>query len=60
LIAGLEFLHELDLGGFFVDFGAQKHTGSKFVDLTLLSADGADHAFTAQLRRCLVAARANT
>ncbi|WP_409970251.1 ABC transporter substrate-binding protein [Piscinibacter sp.] len=40
LIAGLESLHELNLGGFFVDFGAQKHTGSKFVDLTILTADG--------------------
>ena len=40
LIAGLESLHDLNLGGFFVDFGAQKHTGSRFVDLTILSADG--------------------
>ena len=28
------------LGGFFVDFSSQKHTGSKYVDLTILSADG--------------------
>ena len=40
LIAGLESMHEFDLGGFRVDFGPQKHTGSKFVDLTILSADG--------------------
>jgi branched-chain amino acid transport system substrate-binding protein len=40
LIGGLESLREHDLGGFFVDFSAQKHTGSTFVDLTLLTADG--------------------
>ena len=27
----------LDLGGFFVDFGARKHTGSTYVDLTILT-----------------------
>lgn len=40
LIAGLESLRELNLGGFFVDFSTQKHTGSKFVDLSILTADG--------------------
>jgi branched-chain amino acid transport system substrate-binding protein len=40
LIASLESLRELNLGGFFVDFGANKHMGSRFVDLTILSADG--------------------
>ncbi|MGH8795490.1 MAG: ABC transporter substrate-binding protein [Caldimonas sp.] len=40
LINGLELLHEFNLGGFFVDFGPQKHTGSKYVDLTILTADG--------------------
>ncbi|HEV7912631.1 MAG TPA: ABC transporter substrate-binding protein [Albitalea sp.] len=40
LIGGLEAMHEFDLGGFRVDFSAQKHAGSKFVDLTILSADG--------------------
>jgi branched-chain amino acid transport system substrate-binding protein len=40
LIAGLESLHELNLGGFFVDFNPQKHTGSKYIDLTILTADG--------------------
>ncbi len=40
LIAGLESLHNLDLGGFFVDFSARKHTGSRFVDLTMLMAGG--------------------
>ena len=40
LITGLESLHEFNLGGFFVDFGSQKHTGSKYVDLTILTADG--------------------
>jgi branched-chain amino acid transport system substrate-binding protein len=40
LITGLESLHEFNLGGFFVDFSAQKHTGSKYVDMTILTADG--------------------
>lgn len=40
LIACLESLRDLDLDGFFVDFSAQKHTGSKFVDLSMLTADG--------------------
>ena len=40
LIGALESLRELNLGGFFVDFSAQKHTGSRFVDMTILSADG--------------------
>ncbi len=40
LIASLESLRELNLGGFFVDFSANKHMGSRFVDLTILSSDG--------------------
>jgi ABC-type branched-subunit amino acid transport system substrate-binding protein len=39
-IAGIESMREFNLGGFFVDFGPQKHTGSKFVDLVILTADG--------------------
>lgn len=40
LVAALESLRDLDLGGFFVDFNASKRTGSRFVELTLLTADG--------------------
>ena len=40
LITGLESLREFNLGGFFVDFSAQKHTGSKYVDMTILTEDG--------------------
>ena len=40
LIAGLESLRDFNLGGFYVDFSPTKHTGSKFVDLTILTADG--------------------
>jgi branched-chain amino acid transport system substrate-binding protein len=40
LIASLESLRELNLGGFFVDFSATKRMGSRFVDLTILSGDG--------------------
>jgi ABC-type branched-subunit amino acid transport system substrate-binding protein len=40
LIAGLESLRDLNLGGFFVDFAPNKHTGSRYVDLTILAADG--------------------
>jgi ABC-type branched-subunit amino acid transport system substrate-binding protein len=40
LINGLEALRDFNLGGFYVDFSPTKHTGSKFVDLTILTADG--------------------
>ena len=40
VIAGLESLRDLNLGGFFVDFSPQKHAASKFVDLTILTGDG--------------------
>jgi branched-chain amino acid transport system substrate-binding protein len=40
LITGLEGLHDFNLGGFFVDFSAQKHAGSKYVDMTILTEDG--------------------
>jgi branched-chain amino acid transport system substrate-binding protein len=40
LITGLEAMHDFDLGGFFVDFNASKHTGSRFVDMTILDGQG--------------------
>ena len=40
LITSLESMREFNLGGFFVDFTPQKHTGSRYVDLTILTADG--------------------
>lgn len=40
LITGLESLRDFNLGGFFVDFSPTRHTGSKYVDLTILTADG--------------------
>ena len=40
LIGALESMHDFNLGGFFVDLNAQKHTGSKFVELTILQTDG--------------------
>jgi branched-chain amino acid transport system substrate-binding protein len=40
LIGAMESLREFNLGGFFVDFAATKHAGSRFVDLTILSGDG--------------------
>lgn len=36
----IEGMQNVLLGGFAVDFGPQKHTGSKYVDLTLLTEDG--------------------
>ncbi len=39
-INAVQSIRNLDLGGFPVDFGPAKHTGSKFVELTLLTADG--------------------
>jgi len=39
-IDALGSLKNLNLGGFPLDFGPQKHTGSRFVELTLLTEDG--------------------
>lgn len=36
----VEALQSLNLGGFPVEFGPKKHTGSRFVELTLLTEDG--------------------
>ena len=40
LITGLESMRDHNLGGFFVDFNPQKHAGSRFVELTILTQDG--------------------
>jgi len=40
LIAGLESMRDVNLGGFYVDFSPTKRTGSKYVNLTILTADG--------------------
>jgi branched-chain amino acid transport system substrate-binding protein len=40
LITALESMRDFNLGGFFVDFGPQKHAGSKYVDMTILTQDG--------------------
>jgi branched-chain amino acid transport system substrate-binding protein len=40
LIGGLESMRDFNLGGFFVDFAPNKHTGSRYVDLTILTATG--------------------
>jgi branched-chain amino acid transport system substrate-binding protein len=40
LIAAFESMREFNLGGFYVDYGPTKHTGSKYVDLTILQEDG--------------------
>jgi branched-chain amino acid transport system substrate-binding protein len=40
VIAALESMREFDLGGFRIDFGPDKHTASRLVDLTILTADG--------------------
>lgn len=37
---GLEQLRNFDLGGYFVDFSPTKHTGSKWVDLSIIGAKG--------------------
>jgi len=36
----IQGMRNLDLGGFVLDFGPGKNTGSRFVDLTLLTEDG--------------------
>jgi len=40
LIAGLEAVQNLDLGGFLVGYSGHSHVGSRFVDLSMLTDDG--------------------
>ncbi len=40
LIQGPESMNDFNIGGFFVDFGPTQHAGSKFVDMTILTAEG--------------------
>ena len=40
LVKGLETLRDLDLGGFFVSYTPQAHTGSLFVEVDVISAKG--------------------
>lgn len=37
---GLEMLRDYDMGGFIVDFSPDKHNGSTFVDMSMISASG--------------------
>ena len=39
-MTALENMPELNLGGFFVDFNDRSHAGSKYVDMTILTAEG--------------------
>jgi ABC-type branched-subunit amino acid transport system substrate-binding protein len=39
-IAALEKMQDVDLGGFFVSYSPKSHTGSTFVDLTIIGRDG--------------------
>jgi branched-chain amino acid transport system substrate-binding protein len=39
-LSALEGMHNAQVGGFAVAFGPAKHTGSHFVDMTILSGDG--------------------
>ncbi|MDH0863944.1 ABC transporter substrate-binding protein [Mitsuaria sp. GD03876] len=40
IINGLEGLNDLNLGGFFINFSGQRHAGSRYVDMTILTEDG--------------------
>jgi branched-chain amino acid transport system substrate-binding protein len=40
LIAALEKMNDVDLGGFYVGFTPTNHNASKFVDLTIIARDG--------------------
>lgn len=40
LVRGLETMRRVDLGGFMVDFAPGQREGSRYVDLSLISADG--------------------
>lgn len=40
LIAGLESMHDVNLGGFTITYGAKDHQGSNFTDLTIIGRGG--------------------
>jgi branched-chain amino acid transport system substrate-binding protein len=40
LVAALESMNNVDLGDFMVSFSPTNHSGSKFVDLTMIGRDG--------------------
>ena len=40
LIAGLESIQRMDLGGFNINFGPRSHVASQFVELTMLTEEG--------------------
>jgi hypothetical protein len=37
--AGLESLRDFDMGGFRIDFAPDRHVGSRFIELTILTTD---------------------
>ena len=39
-VDSMEKMQDVDVGGFFVSYSPQSHTGSKFVDLTIIGRDG--------------------
>ena len=39
-VDAMEKMQDVDLGGFFVTYSPKSHTGSKFVDLTIIGRDG--------------------
>jgi len=39
-VDAMEKMQDVDVGGFFVSYSPQSHTGSKFVDLTIIGRDG--------------------
>jgi branched-chain amino acid transport system substrate-binding protein len=39
-VDAMEKMNDVDLGGFFVSYSPTSHTGSKFVDLTIIGRDG--------------------
>jgi len=39
-VDAMEKMNDVDVGGFFVSYSPQSHTGSKFVDLTIIGRDG--------------------
>ena len=39
-VDAMEKMNDVDLGGFFVTYSPKSHTGSKFVDLTIIGRDG--------------------
>jgi hypothetical protein len=39
VVQSLDSMHDFDLGGLVIDFSERKHTGSRYVDMSIIGRD---------------------